>query len=809
MKRKNLTKLTLTLASVMAASTIGGIVAATTTTEAAEAKAYALTDVFSAKNATIDKNTDNITSFALSNDGSVYIKRDLAFKWYASETASYFSTSFTFADANFDSVSLAMETPSAWATKDDKAQNVISFEKTATGFDVFVNKSKETGATNVAATSYVGTDYVGKPIVIALDDIGCDDGQYNVSVSVNGVAQTMNTTDVVSRFVNVGQTYAEYSLNKMHPLTFLAEVSATDDPATTEKEDQTVVLLNDINGQKFNEISSDNKVKDTAPAVLVLGEEVSAFQLGTAFNLNYDYLDVLSKNITITREYYQYNPAHEEVKYNTLNTSVIFQETTIEKTETAPATTVFKEKGCEFVSIKFTLSDGTFAEDNNDNGLKKAVYDLAWYANADSVVKSTDADAPKVNATNPETIDYIKVVRNQEAPKYKHLTANETTLENDKEAAYYNGEELIAATAFQDKVTKAAENCYAGGDALNLESLEKLISDNNGYRNMKFTISYYKPSTAADSPESLTDRSYNSMEISVPEEGYYQFKIFAKDKAGNQMKYYIDGELVTVNATNVWDIEEIPFFSFYIKSGKLSVEEDTGLTVRKDTEVLDTKYTFDSFEVENAGSLKETYALYKLKVSEFNALNVQKGLTDITYETLTQKIQAEFASAQSWAELLDGRTYNEFYLDTYCELLANNDAALAAQIYDCFEAVGVKGDRVNNATDRWETHEWDPTARSFTTVETGTYLLVADFYESNKPTERVAAYKVLEISDKVDEILGRNEWLKNNVVSVILFAVAGVMLILIVVLLLVKPSDETLEDVAAKKENEKGKAKKN
>ena len=106
------------------------------------------------------------------------------------------------------------------------------------------------------------------------------------------------------------------------------------------------------------------------------------------------------------------------------------------------------------------------------------------------------------------------------------------------------------------------------------------------------------------------------MEIPVASEGYYQFKIFANDKAGNLMKYYIDGELVTVDATNIWDIEEIPSFTFYIKSGSLSVEEGGSTKAKKDTEVLDTNYTFDSFEIEGAANLKESYALYKLKVSE-------------------------------------------------------------------------------------------------------------------------------------------------------------------------------------------------
>ena len=76
----------------------------------------------------------------------------------------------------------------------------------------------------------------------------------------------------------------------------------------------------------------------------------------------------------------------------------------------------------------------------------------------------------------------------------------------------------------------------------------------------------------------------------------------------------------------------------------------------------------------------------------------------------------------------------------------------------------------------------------------------------------VAGYKAIDVSDKQDVNPGDSEWLKKNMVSVILFAIAGVMLILIIILLFVKPSDETLEDVgaatAAKKEKKAKKSKK-
>ena len=77
------------------------------------------------------------------------------------------------------------------------------------------------------------------------------------------------------------------------------------------------------------------------------------------------------------------------------------------------------------------------------------------------------------------------------------------------------------------------------------------------------------------------------------------------------------------------------------------------------------------------------------------------------------------------------------------------------------------------------------------------------------PTYRAGAYKLIVVESKAYSVTGEDNWLEDNIVSVILFAIAGVMLILIIILLMVKPSDETLEDVDAKAEKKaKKKAKK-
>ena len=101
-------------------------------------------------------------------------------------------------------------------------------------------------------------------------------------------------------------------------------------------------------------------------------------------------------------------------------------------------------------------------------------------------------------------------------------------------------------------------------------------------------------------------------------------------------------------------------------------------------------------------------------------------------------------------------------------------------------------------------YNWSATSRRFTAAEEGLYLILADYWDAELPTiDRVPAYKLVEVSEEEDTIKGVSEWLKNNMVSIILFGVAGVLAIAVVVLLFVKPSNETLEDVDKKAKSKK------
>ena len=737
MKRKKLTGLTLLFASALVSTAVGGALLDSDITASAAAETFALSDVFATSSTEIKADGDNkVTAFEMSDEGNVTLKRDLAFQWYEAGNKKNFALKFAFKDTNFETVTFAMDSKSAWATEDDKATNKIVFTKT----EVKVN-----GGNAVAFTATAGAQ-----ITLTLTQTD-NDGEFTVK---------LNDTEV-GKFENVGANWSEYEYAKMNPLKITADLGAT--PAADAK---TTVLLYDINGQKFDNISADFKVTDTAAPVLVVNEAVDGFMLGTAFALDYAVVDVLKDaNLTTTLEYYQYNPTDEAQTYKTLSTSTYFFPTVYEKD--GKETTVFNENnGEEYVAVKITLADGTF--NGAEGNAAKAVYDLAWYANEGRVKTFDGSD-----------IQYLILDRNEKGPEYKSNATNYA----EKKAA------------FETKLAKVASEVYAGSNSkIEFPSFEWLIGDNNGYRNLKFTISYRAPgSTNASTSSSL---SYNNLKLSVAKEGKYEFKIFANDKAGNTMKYKIDGELVDITSSNVWDLDESisPVFSFEIANKGLYVKEKDSATAtdRKKTEVLDKTFTLDSLEVVGATDLQDDYALYKIDFTKYSKFNSETYLTSITYAQLATAVKTK-----GLASVTNGN-YFDLYLTVLSEEIAKKVGGDAKEVKACFTRVYEPDDRVNGKESDG-VYEWNADSKSFKTVEEGSYLILADFWEdATAKTTRATAYKLVVVESKAASIKGENDWLKNNVVSVVLFSIAGVMLILIIILLLVKPSDETLEDIEAK-----------
>ena len=189
-------------------------------------------------------------------------------------------------------------------------------------------------------------------------------------------------------------------------------------------------------------------------------------------------------------------------------------------------------------------------------------------------------------------------------------------------------------------------------------------------------------------------------------------------------------------------------------------------------------------------------------------------MSGITYASLKTDIDAQFKAGN----IPEKGEYFDFYLDLYVKKLAGKvgvaltDTAALAKIKSCFVRIDDYDSTITEEDVEWETNKfkWNSSNKSFEAVENCDYLILADYYEKNLATQRVMAYKVIEIEEEEYTHVLKTRWIKENITSVVLFAIAGVMFVMIIVLLLVKPSEETLEEVetAADEESAKKKNKK-
>lgn len=825
MKIKNKKLVTFLLAGVLSSAALGVVTLDKSISASAAEQKTALTEVFGTNDSTAigskkvnEADEAETTAFTLGDGDNVYLKRDLAFHWYeGKDTPAYFTMKFAFGTLNFDVLTLTMESLSSVANEEEKAVNHVRFKATGDGtakayvlngkiieytaeeeskltdaqreeYEAF--KAKENAAFEASACVVT----VGQDLTLSFAKATEDSNNPLKDVSFD---VTLNNA-TIGTFVEIAGNYGDYNYETVHPLTLSAKSAA---------DGNSVVFLKEINGQRFDNVTSTEGnakyVADTAAPVLIINEDVNGFLLGTAFSLSYEKIDVLqSSDLTETKEYYQYNPTDAEIKYSSLSTSVYFMDTVYYKDadgiykdagEGRTATTVFAENSEEYVSIQIKLGDKAYNASEGDYA--KKVYDLSWYATSADAVKTLSVGEGE-SATDK---DYVVINRNQSGPTYKYLRSSyDATEKEDNE--YVDKEQFDAQMVeFAKQLNNKAQDVYAGSNAyIYLPSFEWLFDDNNGYTNLKFTISY--KSGSSGSAKTVSSAAYNALKIPTTEEGKYEFKIIASDKANNAMKYYLNGQEVEVTTSNVWDIEKIPSFTFEIANKGIKVD-NVAQSSRKSTKTLDETYTFTDIKVIGASTRKSEYQLYYVDLDEYNS-GLESGekqlsrsvLSSVSYDKIRTLIEGKLIS------VTDG-DYFSLYVEAYAEAIATSISGDKDKIVACIKPIQEYNDRITEDDAEWEEYnkyQWKPSSRTFKTVEEGEYLIFADYWESELPMQRATGYKLISVESAADKIKGESQWLKNNLVSIILFAIAGVMLVLIIVLLFVKPNKETLEDVDVK-----------
>ena len=818
MKRKNNKLLTLMLAGVLCAATAGTVAAALPVKASADttAKSYELSKVFNS-NGTLASITDkdSKTALTMSDKQSVEFNRNLAIQWYNAigqeneGQAEYMTLKFTFGDLNFTEMDFTFDAIALHAAKDDIAVNTVKFISDGTTVSVKVLNGSQKSEDVVATATTITAENASFTLKLgAGSELGC----YAVNLVVG------SDSVQIGEFTNIGAKY--FSNGSVNGKDTQALVVTT--TAATDK--QTVLYVDQINFQNF--ALTAGKIVDTAAPVLVVNEDIRGFLLGSQFELDYKEIDVLDDSLTSKKTFYQYNPIDEEIKlaengidYATtitpnsttgtyfMDTIVYWNETTgefaKEATEGYKKTTLFRALGEEYVSIRFTLEDDTFTGTGDDTH-KKAAYNLAWYA-----------ENTKTVTVDSKDVECIVLNRTEDSPYYKSFTADDIT-------------------GYEAKLQAKADKISAGSNAdIELPSLEWLIADNsNPYSTLQFTISYKTP--ASSSAKTTSNVDPKGLKISVSDPGLYEFKVFASDVAGNAM--YVDeldedgnvkmtqkkdenNELVfdgngdpvmvpkqvKVTAADIWDMDNIPSFTFTVASNGVKTQEG------EDTDTLATKilgetYTMSSVEIVGAISEKSSYALYKLDISKYDgtgSLTVDT-LSNIKFANLQTEMKSLIQAALADGAAVSSLDFKEINKQAYINLVARAIGGEVDKVAKIFvlDIDEFNGD-IEEGTEDWDNshnkYEWNPSSVSFTAAESGLYIIVADYWDGELLyVDHAPAYQLIEVESEADVIKGETEWLKNNLVSVILFSVAAVMLILIIILLLVKPSDETLEDVDEK-----------
>lgn len=685
------------------------------------------------------------TAFVMKDGGNVYYRRDLALKWFIEEKqANYFNMEFSFGALTFQELTFAFESAEENITKDGKTTNSVILKNNAGALTAFVKNSEEEESNEISIDAANG-------ITLSFDETDCNIGEFRVLVNEQAIGS----------FTNVGGYFLEYrssaSSTPNTPITISAKM-----PEAAKDEAQKI-FMKSLNGQTLevsNGKAAENaeedgtievtggEVVDNAPAVLVLNQKVYAFTLGQKFSLDYEAIDVCDDSVSVNRYYYmnkkdaegnRLNPdtAKTSADYTSLSTSTFFLPT--------------DDKGdgeTEYVSIRFFLDDGRKEEGDT----RHYVY-LYWYAedNALEVLKDKD---------NKE-FTYIKVDKTKTGPYYTGITPNATEKKNDIDITKFND----AKDAYAEAVSAAAENVSAGdGSYFYLPSLRGLIgSDYADYRNLKFSIYYYKESqTEGATAATATSLKYNALKFEIEEAGVYKFRVLAVDAAGNSMRYYLDGELVTVTSSNIWKFDEFPEFRFEAKYKGATIEEAGEQTLG----YRDSEYSISNFTVIALSGIEKDYALYRLNEDKWTS---------------------------------------EDELPDYSDFVKNVKDYMKEEKYlNCLEKVSEYNDEVEEDDDEWDktdnAYKWNPSSSlSFVPQVKGLYVVELTVTDPNRSNEKKVGYQVINVQNPYDLTPGQSEWLQNNILSVVLFSISAVLAVIIVVLFLVKPSDKKVEEIDLEK----------
>lgn len=714
-------------------------------------------------------------AYEVSGGGRVAFQRDMALKWYERDTSEganaydgavgYFSTEFSFAELNFTSFTLTMETTEMSQSKEGKAVNTIVFTPSEAGDALNVSVNGEE-AGNFAYTA-------GDTLVVSFTD---DDtfGNFDLLVeNLNGGASLSG-----KQFTNIGKNFADYASSSsdtpVTPLTFSAELAEN-------AESPLVLTILSLNGQSF-ELTDDGRVTDSTAPVLVVDSEIKRFVLGTQFDFEMTAIDVCDSSISSSdrTSYYYVNPVSSNISFDEngdLQTSV-----TSGEGEDAETTEYYVEweSSHYFFEDEF-LANGTLGKpsisvavsltDDSDN---TGWYFVEWYGTYDADSAGSKYGIPVVE---PEADSDVR-------PDAGFYTVTEQDGAPGAPAQANRGEDI---SAYQEAVDAAAVTEDEDGNEVSIQvgdgayfylpSLKAYISDTTcGYTDMEFTVYYTVNGGETQSGSGL---SYDELSIELSSAGNYRFRVvptnasglssygvFETSEGSGQYKY------AEITSDNVWDALNLADFTFAVTYNGPSVEASDN----DDIGYVDATFTFEDFEVIALSGYQSNYTLYRIVLLDAYADEYESS--DRAADIQTAYAEGRIASSREEAE-----ANPEQYIG-YTVAIAEYDDELDED----------EGDNVYN---------WNPdSSLSFVPQEIGYYMLTTEVasYPWSNAHGTVSGQKAVYISAESDIQEGETgtDWLQNNILSVVFLAVGAACLIAIVVLLLIRPKKKPSDAAAVK-----------
>ncbi len=782
------------------------------------------------------------TTFEIGKDESVAYRQNLAYNWIVGKkgtdgkydgsgehSEARFSMEIGFAEANFQRYVVKFQSQQNVLTEEGITENYLVFTPSSTAgkLDLSVVQKLEEDTTLTS----VATCDLNSHITISFGEY--NDGNYPIFV---------NGEDTGAAFVNVYKAYSTYVSsgdNAVTPLMFSAEF-AKDASADAQAE----MILYEINGQSFelktqakdadgnpkkdgDKTLYETKVLDNAAPVMCFTSTPSYLEYGKSIGFSYKVIDVLGTSTRATAYYYvltgeQY--AANDFEYDKTDYP---DKAEVEEKWTNPFIEVSSGS-----SIRIIRDDNTFVPsdmlDSGVYGLVKIYYEISdrsgsssktdtvfvdWYAKQSALV---NVYGENLKNEEDKSSTFIKLIDEKQGLTYaqeSNLTATEAaegedpvlnaykaSVEKFREAYQLKIDEAIAA--LEDEDGNKVGKLYAGTDSkFYLPSFQSLkdkdgnavdfdIASLDDYKNSgDYTYSiYYKAKTSG----SATSLASNKLAISLAEADVtYRFTIYVTDSFGNPMRYPTKndaGEIVwnEISKDEIWNEENaqlLPFFDFEVSYKEATAEEPKDMSIA----YVDTSYSGISFKIKGVANTYKTE--YNLYVFDRNAMNKELGV-NLPYEVFLKNIEKLFNNdLADIAEFTDKNVNTRKYFTT------------------------VKP--VSNLLETDENYEmckdlnWNSTSVTFTPRSIDDFYVVRLTLTDNNSKTQLNKYTAVAASVKANPLKGESDWLENNKVSIILLSVAGVCLIAIVVLFVVKPKDKgDIDEVYSEVNDKKSKKKK-